>query len=120
MIIHLFNSSSISGPERLVLPALASAREHFVIINLREERLKRLRESDPLEHYAKSLRLDYGDVRVCSLWDDVAIGDLRVLLDRLNPDLIHAHDAKASTYLLYARQGGSIRCPIVSTHHGVL
>jgi glycosyltransferase involved in cell wall biosynthesis/peptidoglycan/xylan/chitin deacetylase (PgdA/CDA1 family) len=119
MIIHLFNSSSISGPERLVLPALASSREHFVIINLREERLERIREADPLEHYAKSLRLDYADVRVCSLWDEVAIADLRALLDRVNPDLVHAHDAKASAYLLYARQGSSSKYPIVSTHHGI-
>src|SRR5258708_4775455 len=115
MIIHLFNSSSISGPERLVLPALASAREHFVIVNLREERIPRLREADPLEQYAKSLNLDYCDVRVCGHWDYVAIRDLRALLDRLNPDLVHAHDAKASAYLVYARHKGSGRYPIVST-----
>jgi glycosyltransferase involved in cell wall biosynthesis/peptidoglycan/xylan/chitin deacetylase (PgdA/CDA1 family) len=119
VIIHLFNSSSISGPERLVLPALATARDRFVVLNLREDRIQRLRESDPLETYAKSLQLDYGDIRVCSLWDEVAIGDLRRLLDNLNPELVHAHDVKASTYLLYALRSGSARYPIVSTHHGI-
>src|SRR5262245_2384208 len=87
MIVHLFNSSSISGPERLVLPALATAREHFVIVNLREERLQHLRQNDPLEEYAKQFKLDYCDIRVCGHWDYVAIRDLRVLLDRLDPDL---------------------------------
>src|ERR1700704_1923314 len=105
MIIHLFNSSSVSGPERLVLPALARVRDHVAIINLREERIGRLRESDPLEDYARSLNLDYLDVRVCGHWDYVAVRDLRILLERLDPDLVHAHDVKASAYLLQARQG---------------
>jgi glycosyltransferase involved in cell wall biosynthesis/peptidoglycan/xylan/chitin deacetylase (PgdA/CDA1 family) len=119
MIVHLFNSSSVSGPERLVLPALAAAREHYVVVNLREERIQRLRESDPLEEYARSLHLDYCDVRVCRLWDTVAVRDLRALLDRLDPDLVHAHDVKASVYLLQAQSRAQRRYRIVSTHHGV-
>src|SRR5687767_14199487 len=101
MIVHLFNSSSVSGPERLILPALATARDQFVIVNLREERIKRLRESDPFEEYARSLNLYYCDVRVTGHWDYIAVRDLRVLLDHLDPELVHAHDVKASTYLLH-------------------
>ncbi len=120
MIIHLFNSSSLSGPERLVLPALARLKDRVTVINLREERIGRLRDIDPLEDFARTLQLDYLDVRVCGHWDYVAIRDLRLLLDRLDPDLVHAHDVKASAYLLQARQGWSRdRFPIVSTHHGV-
>jgi glycosyltransferase involved in cell wall biosynthesis/peptidoglycan/xylan/chitin deacetylase (PgdA/CDA1 family) len=119
MIVHLFNSSSVSGPERLVIPALASAREHFVIVNLREERLQALRKSDPLEEYAKRWNVDYCDIRVFGHWDYVAIRDLRVLLDRLDPELVHAHDVKASAYLLHARRALRGRFPIVSTHHGI-
>src|SRR5882757_5027664 len=107
MIVHLFNSSSVSGPERLVLPALASAREQFVVVNLREERIQRLRETDPLEDYARSLGLEYHDIRVCRHWDTVAVRDLSALLERLDPDLVHAHDVKASAYLLQARPASS-------------
>jgi|GEM_PF-674856 glycosyltransferase involved in cell wall biosynthesis/peptidoglycan/xylan/chitin deacetylase (PgdA/CDA1 family) len=120
MIVHLFNSSSVSGPERLVLPALAGLQERFVIVNLREERIARLRESDPLEIYARSLNLPYYDVRVCGQWDHVAMRDLCLLLRRLNPVLAHAHDVKASAYLQQAKQALTDKnFPIVSTHHGV-
>src|SRR4051812_38493096 len=107
MIVHLFNSSSVSGPERLVLPALAdpAVRDHVVIINLREERISGLRESDPLEEFARHLNLDFCDVRVYGHWDYVAVRELRLLLERLDPDLVHAHDVKASAYLLKAKQG---------------
>src|SRR5689334_7872826 len=100
MIVHLFNSSSVSGPERLVLPALATTPEQFFVINLREERIDHLRESDPLEDYARSLHLDYCDVRVCGQWDYVAVRELRLILERLDPSIVHAHDVKASAYLL--------------------
>jgi glycosyltransferase involved in cell wall biosynthesis/peptidoglycan/xylan/chitin deacetylase (PgdA/CDA1 family) len=120
MIVHLFNSSSVSGPEKLVLPALSSARDHFVVVNLREERIQSLRESDPLEKYSHSLQLNYGDIRVCRQWDTVAVRDLRALLNRLDPDLVHAHDVKASIYLLQAQPDSTKRrYRIVSTHHGV-
>jgi glycosyltransferase involved in cell wall biosynthesis/peptidoglycan/xylan/chitin deacetylase (PgdA/CDA1 family) len=118
MIVHLFNSSSVSGPERLVLPALARVKENVVVVNLREERIKRLREIDPLQEYARSLKLDYCDVRVYGHWDYVAVRDLRILLDRLDPELVHAHDVKASAYLLSARTPHS-RFRTVSTHHGI-
>src|ERR1051326_757259 len=119
MIVHLFNSSSVSGPERLVLPALATARDHFIIVNLREERLAHLREADPLEDYARALNLDYIDIRVYGHWDNVAVRELSLMLERLDPDLVHAHDVKASSYLLHARYGWKRQIPIVSTHHGV-
>ena len=120
MIIHLFNSSSVSGPERLVLPALASAGGDFLVVNLREERLDHIREADPLEDYARSLNLNYRDVLVCGRWDSLAVRHLTHLIGQLNPDLVHAHDVKASAYLLQARSARlKNRCPIVSTHHGI-
>jgi len=120
MIIHLFNSSSVSGPERLVLPALASARESFLIMNLKEGRIDRLRESDPLETYARSLNLRYVSVPVRGRWDREAIGELQRQLATLKPDLVHAHAIKASIYLVQAKRGdGQLHFPIVSTHHGV-
>jgi glycosyltransferase involved in cell wall biosynthesis len=120
VIVHLFNSSSVSGPERLVLPALASARESFLILNLKEERIDRLRESDPLETYARSLNLRYVGVTVRGRWDREAIRSLQRQLETLKPDLVHAHAIKASIYLVQAKRGdGRLGFPIVSTHHGV-
>src|SRR5882724_7047781 len=120
MIIHLFNSSSVSGPERLVLPALASVQTPCVIINLLEDRIGRLHESDPLHDYASALNLEYHAILVRSRWDRQAIRELHQLLRKLNPELIHAHAIKASVYLLRSRrknEGHSI--PLVSTHHGI-
>ena len=120
MIVHLFNSSSVSGPERLVLPALASVETHCVIVNLREARIARLRESDPLEDYARSLNLAYQPISVRGRWDRQAVDELHRLLRQLRPDLVHAHAIKASIYLRQARERvGDIHFPIVSTHHGI-
>lgn len=103
-----------------MLPALASARDHFLVVNLREERIDHVREADPLEDYARSLNLEYRDIPVCGRWDAVAVRHLRALIDRLEPTLVHAHDVKASAYLLQAKSvKQNFRPRIVSTHHGV-
>ena len=120
MIVHLFNSSSVSGPERLVLPALASARTPCVIVNLLEDRIGRLHKTDPLHDYAQALNLDYHTILVRRRWDRKAIGELHQLLRHLHPDLVHAHAIKASVYLLLTRRKNEHPCfPIISTHHGV-
>jgi glycosyltransferase involved in cell wall biosynthesis len=119
MIVHLFNSSVVSGPERLVLPALAERRERFMIVNLLEARLPGLSETDPLKDLSASLGLRYAAVRVDGRWDRAAIGRLRGLLDEVKPELVHAHVGKASIYLARARRGLPDAPPIVSTHHGV-
>jgi glycosyltransferase involved in cell wall biosynthesis len=120
VIVHLFNSSSVSGPERLVLPALAGFPHEFTIVNLREQRIDRLRDKDPLEDYSRSLNLHYASVRVKKRWDRRAMDELRDLLIQLRPDLVHAHAIKASIYLFHAkRKFGHLSFPIVSTHHGI-
>lgn len=121
MILHLFNSSSVSGPERLVLPALTNFKDHFMIVNLREMRIPQLRESDPLGEYSRSLNLGYRHVSVKGRWDRGAVKELQDLVDQLNPDLVHAHDVKASVYLYQSKKSGQTRKPFrtVSTHHGV-
>lgn len=119
MIVHVFNTSVLSGPERLVLPALASRRDRFLIVNLREERIAALRGADPLEAFSRSLGIPFAGVPVRRRWDQRAITELRNLLDRTKPELVHAHISKASIYV--ARCGWRSRpsFPIVSTHHGV-
>jgi glycosyltransferase involved in cell wall biosynthesis len=120
MLIHLFNSSSVCGPEKLVLPALAVARTPCVIVNLHETRISRLQERDPIEEYSTSLNLPYYAIEVSRRWDRQAISDLHDLLRRLKPELVHTHGIKPSAYLLRARRHSeSHRIPIVATHHGV-
>jgi glycosyltransferase involved in cell wall biosynthesis len=118
MIVHLFNSSSVSGPERLVLPALATLPEQFTIVNLREDRV--LNGTDPLRDFCRLLNLRYIAIPVDGRWDGRAIRRLRETLMELDPALVHAHAIKASAYLRSAAHRNSIQpFPIVSTHHGV-
>lgn len=119
MIVHLFNTGVVSGPERLVLPALADARERFMIVNLLETRLTRADGADPLRALSESLGLRYAAVPVEGRWDRAAIRRLSALLEELRPELVHAHVGKASVYLARARRGLNAPPPIVSTHHGV-
>ena len=119
MIVHVFNSSIVSGPERLVLPALADDRGHFMIVNLMEKRLEQLRGSDPLEDLSRSLGLRYAAIPVNSRWDRDAIRQLRGLIEDEKPELVHAHAVKASIYLAQSDRGMRAAPPIVSTHHGV-
>jgi glycosyltransferase involved in cell wall biosynthesis len=120
MIIHLFNSSSVSGPEQLVLPALAATPESFIVVNLLETRNNQHPGSSPLEEFCRSLGLRFEPIVVQGRWDRAAVAALRSLLERLSPDLVHAHDVKASFYLLEARRGGRLSgFPILSTHHGI-
>ncbi|MFI5362175.1 MAG: glycosyltransferase [Elusimicrobiota bacterium] len=119
MIVHLFNSSVVSGPERLVLPALADEPGRYMIVNLLETRLERLREADPLAELSRSLGLRYAAVPVNGRWDGGAIRRLRALLETERPELVHAHVGKASIYLARSVRGLRPAPPIVTTHHGV-
>ena len=117
MIIHLFNSSIVSGPETLVLPALLKLGEPVHIVFLSETRL--LSESKGPVQYAQSLGHTVHEVAVRGRFDRKAFHKLRALLDELKPDIVHAHDVKASLYLLQAKKTKPHFLPlIVSTHHG--
>ena len=119
MIVHVFNSSVVSGPERLVLPALAAARGRFLVVNLLESRLAALRAADPLAEYCASLGLGYAAGPVSGRWDRAAIARLRARLAAEKPELVHAHAVKASIYAAQAARGLDAAPPLVSTHHGV-
>ena len=119
MIVHVFNCCVVSGPERLVLPALADDRERFMIVNLLETRTNQLRGADPLEELSRSLGLRYAAVPVSKRWDRDAIRRMRDLLRDTKPELVHAHAGKASIYLAQSTRGLREAPPVVSTHHGV-
>lgn len=122
MIYHIFNSSLISGPETLVLPALASLKSSPVkVILLRESRISQQKQSH-VQSYVENLGLPCIIVDVQSRLDRQAIEKLRAVLEeaRDSLEIIHAHDVKASFYLLMAsRRLRSRRFSMVSTHHGV-
>lgn len=118
MIVHIFNSTLVSGPETLVLPALAELDLPVQIIFLSETR-KLLEAQRPIL-YAKGLGLKTTSIAVGSRYDSQAIRELKKTLLQLNPTVVHAHDVKASTYLWRAVQDLNHRhFKIISTHHGV-
>jgi L-malate glycosyltransferase len=116
-IVHLFNSSIVSGPETLVLPALPGLGRRVIVIFLAEAR--REQESRGPIEYARSLGLETRAVTVRSRIDFKAIGELRKLLREIAPQVVHAHDVKASTYLAASGLGRRRSYRIFSTHHGV-
>lgn len=120
MIVHVFNSSVVSGPERLVLPALAGEPGRFMIVNLLETRIAAQRGGgDPLAGLCRALGLRYEAIPVRGRWDGAAVRRLRSLLADAQPELVHAHVVKASVYLALAARGLDAAPPLVSTHHGV-
>ncbi len=117
MIVHLFNSSVVSGPETLVIPALKNLGREVSVIFLTETRRGESGRS-PIE-YAKGFGLTVYEVSVKKRFDNGAISELKKLLQRLSPEIVHAHDVKASTYLWLASRGLK-NIKLVSTHHGIL
>ena len=119
MVIHLFHSTVVSGPEKLALPALPQLGEEVQIVFLYETRAGS-KADGPVE-YARSLGFTVHSVPVRSRLDRQAFRELRVLLDRLSPRIVHAHDVKASVYLLGAKRSAPGFQPrMVSTHHGAM
>lgn len=114
MIIHVFNSSIVSGPESLVIPALKELGASVVF--LIETRLPGSEKA--LLDYARSQDVKAYTISVRSRFDLRAIWKLRTLLKQLGANLVHSHDVKASLYTAAACQGipGIKR---ISTHHGI-
>lgn len=126
MIVHVFNSSLISGPETLVLPALSSlhkTKQEVKIIWLKESRIAENKQQHVADYFQK-LRLPYVTVPIKKRFDKSAIQNLSQTLLSLSQQnqlqVAHAHDVKASMYLLKASQLLKTRTfNLVSTHHGV-
>ncbi|HTL12683.1 MAG TPA: glycosyltransferase, partial [Bdellovibrionota bacterium] len=118
MIVHVFNSSIVSGPETLVIPALKALGEPVTVVFLYETR--RGDACDGPVKYAEALGLPTRVVKVHSRVDGGAVRRLREVLKELKPSVVHSHDVKASTYVLKASGPKSRReWALVSTHHGV-
>ena len=120
MIYHIFNSSLISGPETLAMPALAEIKDNAQIIWLREARVSDEKQKH-VASYMESYGLTYHTIPVESRLDKHAVNMLKELLEKTaNLEVAHAHDVKASFYLLKAsKQIKNRKFQTVSTHHGV-
>lgn len=124
MLVQIFNSTIVSGPETLVIPALPlvqSSGQPVTVVLLCESR--RETESRRVIDYAKSFGLNVRDIWIRSRVDRQAIQRLSNLLEELKATLVHSHDVKASTYTLSAsrlsEKKGTKTWKTLSTHHGV-
>jgi len=117
-IVHLFHSASVSGPEKLVLPALArfstqQLKVHFLI----ETRLGE--HAWDTYRYARSLGIESDFSMVKSRLDRECIRNLAYSLESTSPELMHCHDVKSSLYGLLACRSLKNAPFLCSTHHGV-
>ena len=118
MIVHVFNSTLVSGPETLVIPSLPLLEKPATVVLLAESR--RADESKKVEDYVRRIGVPLRVITVRGRVDSAAIREFASVLNDLKPSVVHAHDVKASTYLLKAAKQIKDRdFPIVSTHHGV-
>lgn len=119
MILHVFNSSLVSGPETLVLPALARSGLPVRIVLLREKRVEAAKVAS-VERYLEQLGLSFTTIDVRSRRDRIAQAELAAVLREPGLEVAHAHDVKASYVLLRAAALVPDRAfSLVTTHHGV-
>lgn len=117
--LHVFNSSLISGPETLVLPALAKADFSSHILWLREVRAP-VDKQKKVEQYLQVSGLTFSIVDITSRtgWQD--FNKIAQKIININPKFIHAHDVKASWMIRGAKFFlKSHPFKYLSTHHGV-
>ena len=117
--VHIFNSSSISGPEALVIPALKHAPWKTEVWSLREARRG---EARPLEEYCEQYGLRVKSFEVNARLDFKAIKKMKSNIESLEGNVIfHSHDAKASIYTWAALAGERRKnCRSIVTHHGAM
>ncbi|MBL7716935.1 MAG: glycosyltransferase family 4 protein [Bdellovibrionales bacterium] len=124
MLVQVFNSTIVSGPETLVVPALPLVRDQGVavtVVLLCESR--REAESRKVVDWVKSFGLPVREIWIRSRIDRKAVQEFSNLLEELHATIVHSHDVKASTYTLSAtrisEKRGARNWKILSTHHGV-
>jgi glycosyltransferase involved in cell wall biosynthesis len=121
MLLQVFNSTVVSGPETLVIPSLPRLGEAVIVVFICERRKEA--ESKRCVDYAKKFGLETREVWVEGRYDRKAISELSALFESLKPQFIHSHDVKASAYTLSASKlsarHGRKTWKLLSTHHGV-
>ena len=116
-ILHVFNSTLVSGPETLVLPNLAGSGLDIRVVLLQETRNSV--GAQTVASYATNLGFEVHEIPTRGRMDVFACFTLSRLLGQLAPSIIHTHGPKAGLYALAAARLG--RCPgaLITTHHGV-
>ncbi len=122
MIVHLFNSSLVSGPETLVIPSLPSLKKkvgEIEVWNLAE--VRRGAAVEALLEYTKLFNVKTRAISVQAQFDSKAIQELADQLKAVAPTIVHAHDVKASVYLALAARklGKDCTFKMITTHHGI-
>ena len=122
MVVHVFHSTIVSGPETLVVPALPRLGVPVTVVQLCESRVG-VERAKKVTEYPRSFGLEVREVWVHSRYDRAAIRRLSEVLIELQPTVVHAHDVKASAYVLaasrLAARAGKKSWSLLSTHHGV-
>lgn len=117
-VLQIFNSSSVSGPEKLVFWNLARHQNFDArFVFLRESRKRDA--ALYVEEVARSLGLNVSSLDVGGRLDFSTIRALTELIVQSGADVVHAHDVKASIYAAWAMAKMRPRPLMVSTHHGV-
>jgi glycosyltransferase involved in cell wall biosynthesis len=117
LIHHVFNSSLVSGPERLVLPNLQGFPDPCEIVLLQEGR--RLGGAARVAEYAGGLGFRVHEFPVASRLDLAAVRALRAFWAERTPGIIHAHGPKAAFHVMLALRKWRGRPWFLTTHHGV-
>lgn len=118
-VLVIFNSGSVSGPEKSVLPALAYYQNKFNatidLVFLEETRLEKSSQ-EAARLYAQELGFNPIPIQVQSRFDMKAIKQLKQLISDGNYQVVHGQDVKASFYTYLASRKLSVKK--VTTFHG--
>lgn len=119
--MHVFNSSVLSGPEMLVLPALKNMSIITEIWSLEESRT--LKGRGAVARFCRQLKIAVRSFPIQRRLDWMAIFYMAKRMRKLNtkPLIFHSHDAKASVYVWLARLvSGQFSICLIATHHGAM
>lgn len=116
-IIHVFNSSLVSGPETMVFPNIIGLADRSFIILLSETRCKE--GALKVQNYAESLGHRIISIPVRGRLDISAIVNLRYVIKTMNARVIHSHGPKATLYVALAQLALRTQSLFITTHHGV-
>jgi glycosyltransferase involved in cell wall biosynthesis len=116
-IIHVFNSSLVSGPETLILPNTTSLVDRLVICLLQETRVAT--GADSVLKYAESLGHRVFQIAVRRRFDILSIWHLRSFIAQTQPKIVHTHGPKAGLFAALSVVGMRNKPILITTHHGV-
>lgn len=116
-VLHLFNGTAVSGPEKATIPHLLKLGIDISVLVLEERRINP-KYRNVIYKFAQSFGLKSHQIMVRSKFDFVAIYHLRKFIKNNHFTHLHAHDVKATFYLNAATFFLPVK--IFSTFHGLV